>query len=60
MSLACRELADRLGLVRAVRVELELAGVVALVVDRGAGADGLVDAEVLAERLDDLDRATTT
>ena len=48
------DLVDRVGLVRAVRVELELTGVGAVVVDPGAGRDHLVGAEVRAERLDHL------
>ena len=42
------------GLVRAVGVELGLAGVTPLLVERGAGGDEVLDAEVLTDRADDL------
>ena len=48
---AHRHLADRLGLVRTVRVELELARVAAFLVEAGARRDHVVDTEVLADRL---------
>ena len=47
---------DRRGLVGSVGVELELAGVAALIVDAGPAGDALVDAEVLGEVGDDLQR----
>ena len=55
-SLGDRHLAHRFGLVRRVRVELELAGVTTLLVDAGTGRDHVVDAEVLADRFDGLGR----
>ena len=54
MLLFCGGGSHRLGLWRAVGVELDLAGVAAFIIQAGAGGDGLVDAEVLGEGCHDL------